>query len=209
LGGNLHIPEGASVSGTVQTIAGDTTIAPGATVGQISAFDPPAPSTSPAQRTLTLLLEFLVLGIAGWWLVRSHPVLLENTGAAVTDHPVVSGVVGSLAAVSLLVLFVYMAFTIVLIPVAILGLLGELVIVLYGQLVYGYLIGTALPIDHRVGATLTGIGIFLLLMEVLGMLPYIGTLVQLSLIGVGFGAVLNTYFGLQRFEPVQLPGGTT
>lgn len=209
LGGTLHLSEGASVSGTVQTIAGDTTIAPGATVGQISTFEPPAPSTSPAQRILSLLLQFVVLGVAGWVLVRRSPMLLENTGAAVTDHPLISGVVGSLAAVTLLVLFVYMAFTIVLIPVAILGLIAELVIVLYGQLVFGYLIGSRLPIDDQLGATLTGIGIFVLLMEFLGAIPYVGAIVQLSLIVVGFGAVVNTYFGLQRFEPVGLPGGTT
>ena len=33
-------------------------------------------------------------------------------------------------------------------------------------------------------------------------------LLVLAVIVVGFGAVLNTYFGLARFEPVSIPGGT-
>lgn len=39
------------------------------------------------------------------------------------------------------------------------------------------------------------------------MIPYLGALTKLWLLAVGFGAVLNTYFGLQRFEPVSIPAG--
>jgi hypothetical protein len=37
---------------------------------------------------------------------------------------------------------------------------------------------------------------------------YLGGIAQLAVAVVGFGAVLNTYFGLQRFEPITPPGGT-
>jgi hypothetical protein len=41
-----------------------------------------------------------------------------------------------------------------------------------------------------------------------GLVPYLGGITQLTVAAVGFGAVLNTYFGLQRFEPITIPGGT-
>jgi len=208
LAGNLTVVDGATVTGTVQTISGESSIAGGADIGRLSAFEAPAPSNSSAQRVGGFLLQFLVLGAAGWWLAGRHPVLLENVGAAITDHALVSGVVGSLAAATLLVLFVYMAFTILLIPVSIVGLLTELLVVLYGQLAFGYLVGTRLPVERARVATVAGVGLFLLALEVLGMVPYVGGLVQLGVAVVGLGAVLNTYFGLQAFEPVALPGGS-
>lgn len=147
-----------------------------------------------------------MLGAVGWWFSGRHSHLLENVGDAITDHPLVSGVVGTLGASTLLVLFVYMAFTIVLIPLAILGILGELVVVLYGQVALGYLIGTRLPVEHVQAGTVAGIGMLLVGLEILGLIPYVGGFVQISVAVLGFGAVLNTYFGLQEFEPVSISG---
>ncbi|WP_159902655.1 polymer-forming cytoskeletal protein [Salinirussus salinus] len=205
LAGNLSVADGATVTGTVQTIAGDSVVADGATVGRVSEFAAPVPSDSPGQRVGGFLLQFLVLGAIGWWLVGRHPALLENAGSAVTDHTLVSGVVGALGAATLLVLFVYMAFTLVLIPVAIVGLVAEFLVVVYGQVVFGYLVGTRVPVERVQVATVAGVGVFLVALEVLGMVPYVGGLVQLGVAAVGFGAVLNTYFGLKRFEPVTIP----
>lgn len=205
LAGNLSVADGATVTGAVQTIAGDSVVADGATVGRVSEFAAPVPSDSPGQRVGGFLLQFLVLGAIGWWLVGRHPALLENAGSAVTDHTLVSGVVGALGAATLLVLFVYMAFTLVLIPVAIVGLVAEFLVVVYGQVVFGYLVGTRVPVERVQVATVAGVGVFLVALEVLGMVPYVGGLVQLGVAAVGFGAVLNTYFGLKRFEPVTIP----
>lgn len=205
LAGNVTITSGATVTGTMQQISGESTIDEEATIGEVSVFEPPAPSPSPARRIGTFAVQFIVLALVGWWFVRRHPTLLETVGHAITDHSIVSGVVGTLAAVTLLVLFVYMAFTLILIPISILGLLAELLIVLYAQVVFGHLIGARLRIQRPGLATVVGIGVFLLTMEALGAIPVIGALIQFGLLVVGFGAVLNTYFGLQRFEPVSIP----
>jgi hypothetical protein len=207
LAGSLTVTDGATVTGTVQRIAGDVSIADGAAVGSVSRFEPPAPAPSPARRVGGLLLQFLALGATGWWLARRHPRLLDTVGDAITGHPLVSGVVGGLAAATLLVLFVYMAFTIILLPVSIAGLGAELLVVLYGQIAVGHLLGKRLPIDRSGFATVAGIGVLLLGVELLALLPYLGAAIQFALLAVGFGAVLNTYFGLQRFEPVTIPGG--
>lgn len=206
LAGNLSVTAGATVTGTVQTIGGASTIAEGATVGRTSTFDPPTPDDSPARRIGGFVLQFIVLGVAGFWLARRHPSLLGNVGHSITEHALVSGVVGALAGLSLLVLFVYMAFTLLLLPVTVIGLVGEVLVVLYGQIVFGWLIGTRLPVDRPGLATVIGIGAFLLVTELLGVIPYLGVLVQFGLVAVGFGAVVNSYFGLQRFEPATIPG---
>jgi len=208
LNGNLSVVDGATVTGTLQTYSGSATVSSGASVGRVSQFETPTPSSSPAQRVGGFLLQFLVLGSFGWWLVERHPLVIENVGTAITEHALVSGVVGSLGATTLLVLFVYMAFTLILLPLAIVGLFAELLIVLYGQAVFGYLVGTRLPIERDGVATLAGIAAFLLALELSGLVPFLGGAVQLAVAVVGFGAVVNTYFGLQRFEPVTIPGGT-
>ena len=207
LDGNLSVRDGATVAGTVQTYSGAATVSDGASVERVSQFEAPTPSSSPAQRIGAFLLQVLVLGAFGWWLVGRHPHLLKNVGAAITEHALVSGTVGSLGATTLLVLLVYMAFTLVLLPVAIVGLFAEFLVVLYGQTVFGYLVGRTLPIDHDGVATVAGIAVFLLGLEVLGAVPYLGGIAQLTVAVVGFGAVLNTYFGLQRFEPITIPRG--
>lgn len=207
LAGNVTVSDDAAITGTLQRIAGNLSVADGATIGEVSAFEPSAPADSPARQVGGFGLQFLVLGFAGWWLARRRPELLDNVGHSVTDHPLVSGVVGSLAAVTLLVLFVYMAFTLILIPVSILGLVGMMVIVLYGQLVFGYVVGRWMPIDRVDLGTVAGVGAFLLLLEFLEAIPFVGMLVQFVVVTVGFVAVLNTYFGLQRFEPATIPGG--
>ncbi|WP_114578660.1 polymer-forming cytoskeletal protein [Saliphagus sp. LR7] len=206
LAGNLSVSSNGAVTGTVQTIAGESSIAGGASVGEVSIFDPQATSDSLARHVGTFLVQFLGLSVVGWWLVGRHPALLKNVSHSITDHTIVSGVVGALAGTTLLVLFVYMAFTLILLPLSIVGLGGLLTVALYGQLVFGYLIGTRLPVDRADLATTAGIGAFLVVIEVLGAIPYLGATVQFGLVMIGLGAVLNTYFGLQRFEPVTIPG---
>nr|WP_238392249.1 hypothetical protein [Halorussus amylolyticus] len=65
----------------------------------------------------------------------------------------------------------------------------------------------------------TGVGLFVpgfyrdaevLLPQLYGqdLLTLVVAVPPLAVAVVGFGAVLNTYFGLQRFEPITIPGGT-
>ena len=208
LNGNLSVQDGATVTGTLQIYSGSATVSSDASIGRVSQFEAPTPSSSPAQRVGGFLLQFFLMGAFGWWLVDRHPVVIENVGAAITDHALVSAVVGGLGATTLLVLFVYMAFTLILLPVAIIGLFAEFLVILYGQAVFGYLIGTRLPIEPDGVATLAGIAVFLLALELVGFVPYLGGIAQIAVAVMGFGAVLNTYFGLQRFEPITIPAET-
>ncbi|WP_254829948.1 polymer-forming cytoskeletal protein [Haloglomus salinum] len=205
LAGNLSVTEGGAITGELQAVSGTTTVAEGASVGSRTTVDVTPQQRSPATVVSFVLLQMLVVAGAAALLTRRTPELLDNVGATVTGHPLVSGVVGSLAGVTLLVLFVYMAFTLVLLPVSILGLFGQFLVVAYSYVVYGSLLGRRLPVERpTLAAALGGAG-FVLLMELLSRLPLVGALVQLTLVTVGFGAVLVSYFGLRVFEPPRLP----
>lgn len=204
--GTLSVTETATVTGELQAVAGNLSVATSADVGSRTAVDLARQPRTPLERGGFLAMQLLVMGSAAAVLTRRIPNYLETVGDAVTDHPVVSGVVGSIAGTTMLVVFVYMAFTIVLLPLSILGLVAEFLLVAYGYLVYGYLVGQRLPVGRDDVASALGVAAFLLAVELLGFVPYLGAFVQLSLVAVGLGAVLITYFGVRRFEPPEIPG---
>jgi len=113
--------------------------------------------------------------------------------------------VGALLSVTFLSVFVFMAFTLILFPVSILGLLIGLLTIGYGIIALGYLAGQQLNIP-RVGLS-TGLGVvgIMVLLQVIGVIPILGDLIAGGLLLTGLGAVVLTYFGLQEFEPVSLP----
>jgi len=203
--GNLTVAPGASIRGELQTIGGETTVAPGGTVERRTSLAVAPRPRSPVERAGFILAQVLVMAGLAALVARRVPGLLATVGETVTGHALVSGVVGSLTVLTLLVLFVYMAFTLVLVPVSVLGLLGMAGVGVYTYLVYGFLIGQRLPVTRPDVAAAAGVGAYVLLLEGLGFVPLLGTVVQLGLLAVGFGAVLLSYFGLQTWEPVSLP----
>jgi hypothetical protein len=203
--GNLTVTESATITGTLQTVAGNLSVASDADIGRRTTVDVARQPRSPVETIGFLAMQMLGLGLVCAWLSRRAPHLLDTVGEAMTGHTLVSGVVGSIAGLTMLVLFVYMAFTLVLLPLSIVGLLVEFGLVVYSYVVYGYLIGRRLPIDRVDIASALGVGVFLLGIEVLGMIPYIGALGQALLVVVGLGAVLITYLGVRQFEPATIP----
>ena len=204
--GTLSVTDTASITGELQAVAGNLSVAPGADIGSRTTVDVDRQPRTPQATLGFLTMQMLLMGGAAALLTRRVPDLLATVGSAVTGHPVVSGVVGSIAGTTMLVLFVYMAFTLVLLPLSILGLVVEFLLVGYGYLVYGYLVGQRIPIGRDDLASAVGVAGFLLAMELLGQIPYLGALVQLLLVAVGLGAVLVTYLGVRRFEPPEIPG---
>ena len=205
LAGNLSVADGSTITGELQTIAGQWTIADGADIGQRTTVEFVQQERSPLGGYVSLVLRMVSLAILGGLLARRWPTALRNVGDSITEHTVVSAVVGSLAGASLLVLFVYMAFTLILIPVSILGLLAELLAVVYSYAAFGYLVGRRLPVERVDLASAAGVTIFVLAVELLALVPVIGALAQIGLVTIGFGAVIITYFGLREFEPVAIP----
>ncbi|UPV76683.1 polymer-forming cytoskeletal protein (plasmid) [Halorussus limi] len=205
LAGNLTVQEEAIIEGELRLVGGVRTIAPGAAIAERTSFEPVPQESSPAARIVAFVLQSLVLGVSGFGLARWKPTLLANVGDSITDHVLVSGTVGLLASVTLLALFVFMAFTLILLPISVLGILVGLLVVGYSVVVYGFLVGQHLPFERPGLASAVGSVLFLGVLTVLPRIPIVGSWLGITLVTVGIGATLVTYFGLRRFEPVQLP----
>ena len=205
LSGSLLVEDGAAIDGELQHIGGSEELADEATIAERTTIDFTPAEPDPIAAYTPIILTTLVLALAGAWLSQKRRALLENIGTAAWDHPVISLTVGALLSVTFLALFVFMAFTLVLLPVSILGLAIGLVTIAYGIIALGYIAGQQLD-TPRVGLA-TGFGIIgvMVLFQVVGVVPILGDLITGALLLIGFGAVVVTYFGLQEFEPVSLP----
>jgi hypothetical protein len=71
----------------------------------------------------------------------------------------------------------------------------------YAYVVYGYLVGRALPIDRPDLASAMGIEVFVVALELLGRVPLVGSFARSVLVVTGLGGVLTTYYGFREFEP--------
>jgi hypothetical protein len=223
LAGNLSVARGAVIAGRLQLFGGNDEIAEGAEITRrTSAPEALTPERSVTGRLTTLALQALVLAFAGGLLARRKPSLLRNVGDSITEHTLVSGTVGLLASATGVALVVFMAITVLLLPVSLLGIAVGVVVVAYAQVVYGHLLGTwlllgresvvgkrdllrGIAVDSESWATGLGVVVFVVFVEVLGWLPVVGAVAQLALVLSGAGAVVITYFGVREFEPVAFP----
>jgi len=201
LAGNVSVGEDAAVTGRLRTVAGEVEVAPGATVGSRSTVEVVQREPSPAREYGFLAVQALVLAVAAGALARRRPALARNVADAAVHHPGVSGVVGAFTAATFLALFVFMAFTLVLIPVSLLGIAVGLLSVAYGYVGLGCLVGSRLPVDPPARAAAVGTAAFVVAFDLLAAVPVVGTALRLLLTVTGLGAVLVTYYGLREFEP--------
>ncbi|HKL27899.1 MAG TPA: polymer-forming cytoskeletal protein [Natrialbaceae archaeon] len=210
-GGPVRVADGGTVSGTLQVYAGsDVEVAEGATVESRTRIDLGGSQRSPLLDALFRAVQIGVVALVGALVVRRRPRLVENVTDSVLHHTVVSGTVGFLASLTLLALFVFMAFTLLLLPISLLGLLGGVLVVIYGYVVFGYLLGERVvarygPVERTDLATAIGVVVLMLAFDGLSLIPLLGGLVQIGLLLVAIGAILLTYFGLREFEPPTLP----
>ncbi|MEF8807630.1 hypothetical protein [Natronomonas sp.] len=205
LSGTLVVDDGAAIDGQLLHVAGTERLAGGARIGERTTADVTPSERGPVATYVPSVLLTLLLALVGGWMGRKRPALLNNVGTAAREYTVVSLTVGALLFVTFLAVFVFMAFTLVLIPVSLLGLLVGALAIAYGVLAWGYLIGKHLEAARADLATAVGVVAVMILLQVLGFVPLIGELVAIGVLLTGLGAVVVTYFGLSRFEPAILP----
>lgn len=204
LSGHVDVSASGAVTGSYDAYGGTRAVAEGAAVRPTTAIEPLAGERSLPERAGLFAMQALGLAIVAGLVGRRFAALFDNVGHAVRKHPVVSATVGSLATVTLLALFVFMAFTLVLLPVSVLGLIAGAVVLLYAYLAVGYVLGTSLPVaDPRVQTAAGAVG-FLTATELLALVPVVGSVVTLVVLLTAVGAVFITYFGLRQFQPPQL-----
>lgn len=206
LAGDAAIQPTGTVTGEFQTVSGETTIAESAAIGSRSVIDVDPQEGSGGVPGLFVLLQMIGLAVFGYLVGRWRPELLGNVGDAATHHPGVSVVTGGFAGAVLLVLLIFMAFTLILLPVSLVGLVALLVTIGYGELSIGYLLAGPLPVEQpKWRAALGGVALVLLL-QLIGLIPIVGTLVPGLVALAALGAPLITYYGLRSFEPPHIPG---
>ena len=205
LSGRLEVANGGVIGGELQHIAGAETLSDGARIAERTTVEIAPSETDPIAALVPTILLTAVLALAGGWISRRRPRLLDTVGTAAHEHPVVSLTVGALLFVTFLAVSVFMAFTLVLIPVSLLGLFVGLLSIGYGILAWGYLVGTQLRTARVDLGTSAGVVVVMIFLHVIGFVPVIGELVAIGVLLTGLGAVVVTYFGLSRFEPAILP----
>jgi hypothetical protein len=204
LAGNVTVGSAGTVAGRYRIFGGTQEIDDGADVRPAVIAEPITRERSPLESVGIFLLQALTLAVVSFALGGRYSPLLTNVSHSIGRHPLVSGTMGFLTIVTLLALFVFMAFTIVLIPVSLLGLVAGVLVVLYAYVSVGFLLGQRLPIDRPGIATSAGTILFLLANRLLSAVPVVGETISLAIVVVATGAVFITYFGLREFQPPQL-----
>lgn len=212
LNGTLVLKETALVGGEVRLVGGSINADPAARItGQVvEGIRLPTElverDTSASGKIIRWFVQTTIIVSVAYMLGKRKPVLLERNTRAIKNGAIVCLAVGALAGVVWLVLVVQMAFTIVLIPVSILltGLLFFLI--LYGWIILGSLLGEQirpyLPWRLSKLQSLTlGTILFLLLLDLLRLVPWVGDGLAILISLVAFGALLLTRLGLMEFAP--------
>jgi hypothetical protein len=203
LAGDLAVRDGATVGG-LQVTGDAPVVEPGASIGHredLTVTD----GASGIDRLVTLLVQTGLSAAIAVLVVRRRPALFQHTGDAVVEHPLVCLVVGSLTSLTLLALFVFMAFTVVLVPLSLFGLVAFLLSVEYATVVLGAAVGRRLPFDTHARRVVGGVALVSVALWALGSVAMLGLVAMLG-VATGLGAIFVTYYGFAPFEPVELPG---
>jgi hypothetical protein len=204
--GIVSVEAGAVIAGELQHVAGTLTVDEDTEIGRRTSLNMGDPEgTTPGSRVLPPASLALLLAAVGYLLASRRPIALTNVSTAVRTHPVVTLTVGTLAFLTVISILVFMAFTLVLIPITVLGIVAGLLTLGYGLIGSGHLIGTLLPIRRHGLATALGVVVFVGVLSLVSLIPVVGDLVGAALVLTGVGAVLVTYYGVAPFRPEPLP----
>lgn len=218
IGGQASLGPQAIVGGNVNVAGGGIEISPDARV--IGALRESAelsldaetlfPRRDPQNRLIWLLPQSLGIALLGYAITRFLPHQVARVGKAASEHPLVAGAMGLLCGLVFPALLVLMAFTVILIPVSIIGLIFMGLILLYGWVGVGSVVGNWLKTRMRKAlspkqTTFWGTLAFILALQILGFVPLIGPTLALIATLISTGAVLITRFGSYTFVPAINP----
>lgn len=194
-GGSYHSSQSSMIEGKVNTGAG------------IPLPDMPVRKRSMGISFWVRALAYgFISGLAAAGLVRYFQGGIGHIREAITHHSLACTAIGILTGIVGISLLVTMAYTILLIPISLLGIVVLGVGVFLGWVGLGSELGRFLfrfskrPFKPSQAAFI-GMLIFTLGTELLASLPAIGSLLSLTMVFIGLGAVMLTRFGLRRFVP--------
>jgi hypothetical protein len=206
LAGTMRVEAGAVIAGKLQHVAGTLTVDSDSEIGRTTSLNLANPEgTLPGSGILARVSLALLLAAVGYPITRWRPIALVNVSTALRAHPVVTITVGTMAFLTVISILVFMAFTLVLIPITVLGIVVGLLTLGYGLIGWGHLLGTFLPVRGHEIATSLGVVVLVAVLSLVSLVPAVGDLVVAALIMSGVGAVLVTYYGVAPFRPEPLP----
>jgi hypothetical protein len=218
IGGKAVLGPGARIGGNVNLAGGSLERSPEAviagTLREASELSLDAetifPRRSLENRLIWILPQALGMALLGYAATRYIPRPVARVGKAAFEHPLVAGALGLLCGLVLPALLVLMAFTVILIPVTLIGLITMGLILVYGWIGAGLIVGKWLDQQTRrnlppTQAAFWGTLLFMLVVQALGLVPLIGPTLALIITLIAAGAVLITRFGTHTFVPAMDP----
>lgn len=190
---NLRLESQARVGGDLTyTSDKNAVIARGAQVaGNTHRYEPAKKKESGVFSKVGILLN-LYMVVALLLIALAFVLLLPRMFHDVSDvalaQPLKTFLVGLVAALLFPVLFLALLFTVVGIPLALFLLLVWLVVIAFGWLFFSYYIGRLVLREQRNAIIIMLTGVLIVL--IVSLIPYIGTLVGLAAIWMGIGMVL-------------------
>lgn len=214
IGGTLNLGPQSSVGGALNKGGGQVVRSPSAEIsGEVNTglgieipLDLEREEQPLAQSLGGVAFRSLLLAGLGCLVVRFLPQPVRRVRIATREHPVICAAMGLLVMIVIPVLLVVMAFTVILIPLTLLGLVLLAVLVVYGWTAIGWRLGRLLMrlLKREVS---TGVSVFwgmlawMWVVELLDYVPVVGFFLLLLAIAVALGAVLLTRLGFQRYVP--------
>jgi hypothetical protein len=205
LAGTLEIQESGSIGDELRAIGGRQVVAADAAIGRRTAVDLVPAERGPLGATVTVVMMAGILALVAGRLSGTRPRALENVATAIGEHPVITVTVGLLLTLTTIAVLVFMGFTLVLIPLALVGLVAGVIVLGFGVLGLGQLVGSRLPGVSGRAAAVVGVVAVVVGLQLVGLIPLVGDLAVIAALMAGVGAVVVTYFGVARFRPVELP----
>ena len=202
IGGDLNLGGGRLVGLDQAVVAGKINTGSGMQIPDQLVTQP----QSPTGTALRWLVSAVVLGLVAAALERYLPRQISHVSETALRHLPVSLALGTLAGIVGLSLLVLLAYTIILIPVALLGLVLLSLAVIYGWLACGIALGrwATSHLKAAIGPRVAAFGgtlVFVLLINALTAIPRAGGIFGVLAATTGLGAVFLTRFGFRRFIP--------
>jgi hypothetical protein len=220
LDGSIHFAPTAAMSGDIASLGTAPVLDPGArlagSIQHLEGFSWPLPSAAgdmPEKETGTadlwyrfsvILFRMFLLSAVAILIVLFLPAPVERVARTILVKPAVSFLIGLLTMMAALALFLLLALTVCLSPIAVLGSIVVLVAALLGWVAMGLEIGR--PVCGMLGvkahpAVRAGIGTMMLTLvaSALGYIPFAGQVLVLLVVAFGLGAVVLTRFGGQEY----------
>jgi hypothetical protein len=152
-----------------------------------------------------LVIDLILAGLA-YLAARFLPRPVRRVARAATGHGLVSGALGILVVLVAPALLVMMAFTMVLIPFTVIGILFLGALAAYGLIAIGLKLGLRIAkVSGRdlrpAPAAFWGTLVLMLFLGVLQQLGWIGAVIVTLVVAVAIGAVLLTRFGMRTYVP--------